>query len=144
MATETIERSLDLRGLTDRVRLFGEHDGNLSAIESGLAISVHIDGDRLLLAGSALGVERGEYALRQMLDAAIQGAHVTKDDVTLAISDAHAGSGGQSMPATLLRTSRGREVRPRTPGQRHFVDAIAHHTLTLGIGPAGTGKTYLA
>ena len=144
LATESIERSLDLRGLSDRVRLFGEHDGNLSAIESSLAISVQIDGDRLLLAGAPQSVERGEYALRQMLDAAMQGAHVTPDDVTLAVSDSRDGSGGRSLPVTLLRTNRGKEVRPRTPGQRQFVDAIASHTLTLGIGPAGTGKTYLA
>jgi phosphate starvation-inducible protein PhoH and related proteins len=144
LATETIERSVDLRGLSDRVRLFGEHDANLTAIESSLAISVQIDGDRLLLAGPPVSVERGEHALRRMLDATMAGAHVTPDDVALAISDAREGGGGPSLPATLLRTSRGKEIRPRTHGQRTFVDAIASHSLTLGIGPAGTGKTYLA
>jgi phosphate starvation-inducible PhoH-like protein len=98
----------------------------------------------LLLAGPALSVERAEYALRRLLDAAVQGAHITADDVNLALADAHAGSGAPALPSTLLRSSRGKEVRPRTPGQRIFVDAIATHALTLGIGPAGTGKTYLA
>jgi len=144
LATETIERSLDLRGLRDRVRLFGEHDTNLTAIETGLAISVQIDGDRLLLAGPAESVQRGERALRRMLDAAVEGAHVTTDDVALAVTEALEGANAPSLPATLLRTNRGKEVRPRTPGQRAFVDAIASNTLTVGIGPAGTGKTYLA
>jgi phosphate starvation-inducible PhoH-like protein len=62
----------------------------------------------------------------------------------LALSDSATQHAAVALPTTLLRTERGREVRPRTAGQRQFVRAIEESTLTIGIGPAGTGKTYLA
>jgi len=137
------QRSVDLGELTDRVRLFGEFDRNLSAIESSLDVAVHAEGDRLLLAGDDAAVARAEEVVRRVLGAALEGAHITPDDVALALSDARV-DGPAALPATLLRSHRGREVRPRTTGQRRFVSAIEDSTLTFGIGPAGTGKTYLA
>lgn len=126
------------------MRLFGEYDRNLSAIESSLDVAVHADGDRLLLAGDDAAVARAENVVRRVLDAAVGGAHITPDDVALALSDASTQNAAAALPSTLLRTERGREVRPRTAGQRQFVRAIEESTLTFGIGPAGTGKTYLA
>jgi phosphate starvation-inducible PhoH-like protein len=139
----TAQRSIDLGRLSDRLRLFGEFDRNLSAIESSLDVAVHADGDRLLLAGEDAAVARAEEVVRRVLDAAVDGAHITPDDVALALSDASV-SRSSALPATLLRSHRGREVRPRTAGQRRFVQSIEDSTLTFGIGPAGTGKTYLA
>lgn len=79
-----------------------------------------------------------------MLHAAVGGAQITPDDVALAIADARGERGGKSVPDTLIRTHRGKEVRPKTAGQREFVQSIEANTLTIGIGPAGTGKTFLA
>jgi phosphate starvation-inducible PhoH-like protein len=139
----TAQRSIDLHDLPDRVRLFGEFDRNLSAIESSLDVVVHADGDRLLLAGDDAAVARAEEVVRRVLQAAVGGAHITPDDVALALSDARANP-QVAVPDTLLRTHRGREVRPRTAGQHRFIRAMEESTLTFGIGPAGTGKTYLA
>ena len=107
-------------------------------------MSVRADGDRLTLAGSTANVERAEHAVRRMLDAAVDGAQITPDDVALAIADAGAGENGRALPGTLIRTQRGKEIRPKTPGQRALVQSIERNTLTIGIGPAGTGKTFLA
>jgi phosphate starvation-inducible protein PhoH and related proteins len=137
------QRSIDLGELSDRVRLFGEYDKNLSAIETSLDVAVHADGDRLLLAGDDAAVARAEIVVRRVLDAAVEGAHITPEDVALALSDARVDRAA-ALPGTLLRSYRGREVRPRTDGQRRFVESIERSTLTFGIGPAGTGKTYLA
>jgi phosphate starvation-inducible protein PhoH and related proteins len=137
------QRSIDLHDLPDRVRLFGEYDRNLSAIESSLDVAVHADGDRLLLAGEDAAVARAEEVVRRVLQAAVGGAHITPEDVALALSDTRADP-HVDVPVTLLRTHRGREVRPRTAGQRRFIRSIEESTLTFGIGPAGTGKTYLA
>jgi phosphate starvation-inducible protein PhoH and related proteins len=107
-------------------------------------VSVRADGDRLLLAGSSANVDRAEHAVRRMLEAAIEGAQITPDDVALAIADATERSNGRALPGTLIRSVRGKEIRPKTKGQRAFVHAIERSTLTIGIGPAGTGKTFLA
>ncbi len=140
----TAQRTIELEGLPDRVRLFGQYDRNLSAIESALKVSLHADGDRLLVAGEAPDVERAERVVRQVLSAAVDGAHITPDDVRLAIADVHERPQTSEVPRTLLRTQRGTEIRPRTNGQRAFVESIEHNTLTVGVGPAGTGKTFLA
>jgi phosphate starvation-inducible PhoH-like protein len=139
----TAQRTIELEGLPDRVRLFGQYDRNLSAIESALKVSLHADGDRLLVA-EAPDVERAERVVRRVLSAAVDGAHITPDDVRLAIADVHERPQTSEAPRTLLRTQRGAEIRPRTNGQRAFVESIEHNTLTIGVGPAGTGKTFLA
>ncbi|HEX5275893.1 MAG TPA: PhoH family protein [Candidatus Rubrimentiphilum sp.] len=79
-----------------------------------------------------------------MLDAAVRGVHLTPDDVALATSDVRRGAETSSLPETLFRSNRGHEIRPKTAGQRAFVESIERNTLTFGIGPAGTGKTFLA
>ncbi|MHB8146429.1 MAG: PhoH family protein [Vulcanimicrobiaceae bacterium] len=126
------------------MRLFGQFDRNLSALEERLNVSIRADGDALLVAGTNGNVERAEHAVQHMLEAALGGAQITPEDVELAVTDARSQNGGRSLPGTLIRSHRGKEIRPRTDGQRAFVRAMEEHTLTLGIGPAGTGKTFLA
>ncbi|HZZ00404.1 MAG TPA: PhoH family protein [Candidatus Baltobacteraceae bacterium] len=138
------QRSIELNDLPDRVRLFGEFDRNLSAIEEALDVSVQADGDWIRVSGHPEDVERAESVVRRMIDAARGGAYVTPDDVSLAFSDVRETAGGRALPETLIETQRGRGVRPRTGGQRRFVESVESKTLTIGIGPAGTGKTYLA
>ena len=84
-------------------------------------------------------MRRAIDVLEAMLLAARAGSHVTPDDVAFS-----ANTTADGIPATLYTTQRGKEIRPRTTGQRAFVSSIAHNTLTFGIGPAGTGKTFLA
>ena len=79
-----------------------------------------------------------------MLEAAIRGVQLTPDDVALAAADVQRGTTETGLPETLFRSHRGREIRPKTAGQRVFVESIERNTLTFGIGPAGTGKTFLA
>ncbi len=79
-----------------------------------------------------------------MLGAALGGAQVTPADVALATSDVVGKDEATRLPETLFRTQRGKEIRPKTAGQRAFVRAIETNTLTFGIGAAGTGKTFLA
>ncbi len=94
--------------------------------------------------GEGSAVEQAYDVVRRVLDAAVRGAQVTPDDVALAASDVRRGGKQTALPETLYRSQRGREIRPKTAGQRAFVDAIQQNTLTFGIGPAGTGKTFLA
>ncbi len=131
------ERKVDLAELTDQVRLFGQFDRNLSAIEERLPVSLRTRGDQLVISGAEADVEAAERAVRRMLDAALRGVQVTPDDVAIVTRDAE-------VPKTIFVTHRGKEIRPRTEGQRRLVEAMQRCTLTFGIGPAGTGKTFLA
>lgn len=82
--------------------------------------------------------------MERLLEAALGGALITPHDVTLATHDVTEDRDGSALPQTLFQTQRGKEIRPRTAGQRELVHAIERNTLTFGIGPAGTGKTFLA
>ncbi|MFN2449807.1 MAG: PhoH family protein, partial [Candidatus Baltobacteraceae bacterium] len=94
--------------------------------------------------GAGRAAEQAQHVLARMLEAAVAGSHVTPDDVALATSDVQRGKAQQPLPQTLFRSHRGREIRPKTAGQRALVESIESNTLTFGIGPAGTGKTFLA
>lgn len=107
-------------------------------------MKLRFEGDKLHLAGDPDAVASAERVLGRMRAAVDEGAHLTPDDVALAFSETSAKRAPRHHPQTLLTTHRGKEIRPKTAGQRNFVDAIEHHTLTIGIGPAGTGKTFLA
>lgn len=112
-------------------------------MENALSVSLRVDGHRLVVHGESGAVDQAYNVVKKMLDAAVRGVHLTPDDVALAASDAVGGAEG-GLPETLFRTNRGAEIRPKNAGQRKFVETIERNTLTFGIGPAGTGKTFLA
>ncbi|HME82594.1 MAG TPA: PhoH family protein [Candidatus Eremiobacteraceae bacterium] len=135
---------MSLRGLDDRVRLFGELDGNLTHLERGAGVVLHVDGDEVVVAGETGRVAIASAALETLIKAARSGSDVSALDVELALRAARDGLESESAEGTLATTRRGRPVRPRTPGQRALVEAAAERTLVFAIGPAGTGKTFLA
>lgn len=140
MADYTVE----LSSLRDTLSFCGHLDGNLTALESLVPVTVRLEGDKLHVSGTPEDVASAERILGRMRAAADQGAQLTPDDVALAAREALAQRSPRHHPKTLITTHRGREIRPKTSGQRAFVEAIERHTLTVGIGPAGTGKTFLA
>jgi phosphate starvation-inducible protein PhoH and related proteins len=140
MPSITSEATFDLTGLSDPIRFCGHRDQNLNALEALIPVVLRLDGDRVHLSGDRGAVRRAEAVLEAMLAAARSGAQVTPDDVALAAR----ATGERGIPPTLATTARGREIRPKTDGQRALVAAIAANTLSFAIGPAGTGKTFLA
>ncbi len=107
-------------------------------------MALHADGDRLLISGDQVSVQRAQRVVAHLLQAALRGEQLTPHDVTLAAASERDGSFAPDVPETLVRTHRGKQIRPRTSGQRALVESIDRHALTFGIGPAGTGKTFLA
>jgi len=145
MPSITSEATFDLGGLSDPIRFCGFRDQNLNALEALMPVVLRLDGDRVHLSGDRSAVRRAESVLAAMLAAVRDGAQVTPDDVALAVrATATARDGDGAIPPTLVTTARGREVRPKTAGQRALAAAIEGNTLTFAIGPAGTGKTFLA
>jgi phosphate starvation-inducible PhoH-like protein len=145
MPSITSEATFDLGGLSDPIRFCGFRDQNLNALEALVPVVLRLDGERVHLSGDRGAVRRAEGVLAAMLAAARAGTQVTPDDVALAVrSAAGTANGDGAIPPTLVTTARGREVRPKTAGQRALAAAIEANTLTFAIGPAGTGKTFLA
>jgi phosphate starvation-inducible PhoH-like protein len=134
----------ELAGVRDPLNFCGHHDRNLTALEDLLPVVVNLDGDRLRVSGAPHAVASATEVLGRMRDAANGGAQLTPDDVKLAARELLAPGPPRAHPKTLFTTQRGKEIRPKTEGQRRFVDAVEANTLTFGIGPAGTGKTFLA
>ncbi len=140
------EARLTIADLDERIRLFGEFDSTLSAVEEASGVVVRVEGDELVLTGERDGILAAKKTLERLIASAKAGEFVTSEDVRDGVIDGEvrASSHAGGMDRALATTRRGRPVRPRTAGQRAFVDAIAAHTLTFAVGPAGTGKTFLA
>ena len=137
--------------------LLGSRDMLLRQLETGLAADIHVRGNRITLRGAASDVAFAEHVLRELLTLQESGSLITPDAVrrTIAmLADASAagaaapGAPAVEPPSTVLGLNiisrRGRTIRPKTVNQKRYVDAIDANTIVFGIGPAGTGKTYLA
>ncbi|MCU1419218.1 MAG: phosphate starvation-inducible protein PhoH [Mycetocola sp.] len=128
------------------VRLLGAQDRLLTTIETQYpAVSLHVRGNDITLTGDAAQVRAAHNLIAELIDMVRQGQELEPVEV---LSSARILEDGSGKPADLLGqailTSRGRSIRPKTLGQKQYVDAIDENTIVFGIGPAGTGKTYLA
>lgn len=127
--------------------LLGGHDEFLRLLAEGFDGRIVSRGDGLSISGEAREVEAAALAVRELQQLYRQGAALTAHEVRYAIRLAKAGEEAQLhalFSDTLLVTARGRQVRPKTVGQERYLAAIRRHAVTFGVGPAGTGKTYLA
>jgi phosphate starvation-inducible PhoH-like protein len=149
-AVEGVRRTLVIDDGTSMVGLLGPRDEHLRTIERGLPrLEVHARGNEITLSGSPSDVGLAERLLDEMITVLGVGQPLTADAVERALAMLRDDPVGRSEgPATVLTanilSSRGRTIRPKTLGQKRYVDAIDSHTIVFGIGPAGTGKTYLA
>lgn len=128
------------------VGLLGSADENLRALERSLAADLHVRGNAITLSGDPADVALAERVVTELLAVVASGQPLTQDSIRHSISMV-TGSDDAS-PAEVLTldilSRRGKTIRPKTLNQKRYVDAIDNHTIVFGIGPAGTGKTYLA
>ncbi len=128
--------------------LLGSRDALLRLLEEHLSADIHVRGNRVTLRGSAEDVAFAERTLRELLALQESGSVITPDAVRRTIGMLADPDGGTDSPAQVLGLNiisrRGRTIRPKTLNQKRYVDGIDRHTVVFGIGPAGTGKTYLA
>jgi phosphate starvation-inducible PhoH-like protein len=144
LAQANSESIISIRGLSDRLRLFGQLDANLNALERATHASVHVAGDDIVIAGEKRAVSAAAAAVKRLVRAALAGRELTVEDVGHALAADAREDAAAETGEPLAVTRKGRPVRPRSAGQRAFVEAVGANTLTFGIGPAGTGKTFLA
>jgi phosphate starvation-inducible PhoH-like protein len=125
--------------------LAGGHDAHLKILERRLDCALTLRGNVLILEGSDEAVRRAQAALDELLTVIRSGRPVNPGMVESLMDIAVNSSGKPSeVYGDVVLTHRGRQIGPRTVNQKIYVDAIRANTITFGIGPAGTGKTYLA
>jgi phosphate starvation-inducible PhoH-like protein len=126
--------------------LLGSRDENLRIVEELITADVHVRGNEITLSGMPADVAFAERVFAELATLAGRGQQLGADAVRRTIAMLSAGTA--ESPAEVLSldilSRRGRTIRPKTLNQKHYVDAIDKHTVVFGIGPAGTGKTYLA
>jgi phosphate starvation-inducible PhoH-like protein len=125
--------------------LLGDHDRHLARIEQAMGVRLSCRGNRLAISGDAMRVDAVQAVLQGLWQKLERGQAVGRPEVEAAIKladlDADPRLPLSDLPA--IRTRRG-AVGPRSPGQATYIEALARHEMVFGIGPAGTGKTYLA
>ncbi|MDQ2706505.1 MAG: PhoH family protein [Actinomycetota bacterium] len=128
--------------------LLGSRDENLRTAENLLDADVHVRGNELTLSGRPSDVAFAERVFAELVTLAGRGQQLGADTVRRTVAMLSEGDSEGESPAEVLSldilSRRGRTIRPKTLNQKRYVDAIDRHTIVFGIGPAGTGKTYLA
>ena len=137
--------TLDL-GDVSLVSMFGVHDEVLREVEAQCpGVSIVARGNTITLSGPDPSLTRAQELLEDLRDLAGKGVAIVRSDVARTVDiQATTGARAAGMLSTPIVSSRGHSIRPKTVGQKNYVDAIDDHTIVFGIGPAGTGKTYLA
>ena len=138
--TVTVPASIPMVGL------LGPHDEFLSLIEQAFDADIHVRGDRITVTGESAEIARVERVIDELVAILRTGHGLSAETVERSIAMLQAET--QERPAEVLTlnilSNRGRTIRPKTLNQKRYVDAIDKHTVVFSIGPAGTGKTYLA
>ncbi len=141
------EQLIEVESNLEALAILGRHDEYLTLIDAYYPVRIAIRGTELSIAGEAEAVEAVRDLFKELLFLYRAGNPITTHDVTYGLRMLKAGQGKQLhqlFSDVVLVTGRGRQIKPKTLGQREYLAAIRQNAITLGIGPAGTGKTYLA
>ncbi len=142
-----VQAVVPLRSPQEALALLGHGDKHLKTLRKLLPAQLVVRGQEVQISGTADEVRLAERVVRDLVTLVRQGAEIDAGTLEQVILVAEQ---GQSLPLETVAPSMGSELalpgrlKPKTPGQRQYVEAISSHDITFGIGPAGTGKTYLA
>ena len=143
-----MERLIDVGRVEQLVNLFGNFDENIKVLEKKYGVKITSHSDSIRLSGDEISVSKAERAINCLLKMVEKGENITPIRVDFVINTVEDGEDDKISDVLdsdcICITAKGKPIRPKTLGQKKYVDAIANNTVTLGIGPAGTGKTYLA
>ena len=141
------EKPVELDELEFAMNLFGNYDENIKIIEEAFNIRIISRDEGLKIVGSTENIEKADKVVKYLINIAEKGEKITKQDVNYIIKLEENGqldTRYDSMSDLICITARGKPVKAKTYGQKEYVNAIKENTIVFGIGPAGTGKTYLA
>jgi phosphate starvation-inducible PhoH-like protein len=144
---EKYEVRVELDDIGAAAAIFGKHDMHLDQIEKALGVTITSRGQELVIAGMMEQVEKAREVVTQLQKYYRAGNHLSVREVAYAIKAAQGGimNAMESLARDVVLISpRGKQIKPKTIGQKKYVEAIKKFDIVFAIGPAGTGKTYLA
>jgi len=136
-----------LQNATEAMNLLGAEDAHLKLLEEQLGTRLIVRGEEMLITGGATEVEKTEVVVKELLKMVRQGHQLNPAAVAYVISQVDEGNGkgmADALAKVIATTHRGRPIKAKTLGQAKYLEALGNHSIVFGIGPAGTGKTYLA
>ncbi len=145
--TAQVKREVETGGLDKLQKVLGIFDENLQTIAKELGLFAFVEGTKIVLTGEEKQADVGEKTVLSLLSVLASGEEIDKSTLLYCISLAQEGKTSELegvMKGAVAITSRGKPVKCKTVGQKQYVSAIKGNTITFGVGPAGTGKTYLA
>ena len=125
------------------VRFVGELNGNIKFIEKSFKVKVFQNGNKLKITGHDEDVKLASDALKKLYEAAGKGVEITKETLHLCIQEVKEDSLNQDYEDIIIKTPK-KTIKPRSINQSKYIQSIKHNEINFGIGPAGTGKTFLA
>ena len=146
-----MRRAVELQGADVIREVLGDKDSHVRRIRAAAGVSAVVRGNKLVVEGDPDGVERAEAALVEIKTVveslgSISGREVDRivEGITFPQQGRDSSESGPGFTSERLHVGRGREVKPRTAGQALYMKTMRENDIVLSVGPAGTGKTYLA
>ena len=142
-----IEKTIEVERMEHVIQVFGSFDQNLRIIETELGVKVLDRDDKIHICGEAEDVMLAEKTISSLLNLAAKGEQIDAQNVRYILKLVSEGKESKIQELggdVVCITAKGKPIKPKTLGQKQYCQAIEQNTITLGIGPAGTGKTYLA
>ena len=142
------EQIIDVERIEDLIDLFGNFDVNIKLVEKKYGVAVTSMGNRIKIKGEPTAVNDAVRTVKGLIVMIKKGEEITDRTVEYVSSLVEDGEEESITAVTdadcICITAKGKPIKPKTVGQRKYIDAIKNNTVTIGVGPAGTGKTYLA
>ena len=144
---KTLEQRISIERLEQAVNIFGSFDENIRLLEQEFSVSVVNRDGELRVEGEVEDTMLAVKAIQALLTLSSRGENIGEQNVRYVIGLVRAGKESQISELTgdvLCISAKGRPIKPKTIGQKEYIKSVLENTITIGVGPAGTGKTYLA
>ncbi|MBQ8623511.1 MAG: PhoH family protein [Oscillospiraceae bacterium] len=141
------EKSLVITNINDMLNLFGSFDANIRIVQDEFNVNIVNRGSEVKISGSEADVSKAYGCLESLLRIAKNGDDITEQQVRYILSmagESDADEIANLSDGGICVTTSGKVIKPKTLGQKKYIDSISKNTISFGVGPAGTGKTFLA
>lgn len=141
------QRKIQVQNMDFVGELFGNFDENIKLIRNALNVDIHLRDGEIVVTGDENNVHLGEKLILELMDIVTKGENLSNQNVSYAISmllDGNEEKVKELVEDVIFITDKGKPIKPKTIGQKNYIKSIENNDLTFCVGPAGTGKTYLA